>query len=215
MPFSGERGRTMDHRRRGLRLQWVTIGWNLLEVAVTVALGVAARSLALIAFGMDSLIEVFASLVVVWEMGGHDAPAGDALPRRRRRALTLVAVAFAVLAAYLVAGSADTILTGGRSDASPWGIAYLTVTAGVMFTLAWRKRVVGEALASEPFLAEARMTFLDGCLASAIVVALALRAALGWWWADPAAAALVAVAAAAEARSNWQEARAFAARHAA
>lgn len=206
----------MDHRRRGLRLQWITIGWNLLEVVVTVVLGVAAHSLALIAFGMDSLVEVFASLVVVWEMGGPGggdmgAASGAAgAPLRRRRALTLVAVAFAVLALYLVAGSADAILARGRSDSSPWGIAYLAVTAVVMFTLAWRKRLVGAALASDPFLAEARMTFLDGCLATAIVGALAVRAALGWWWADPAAAALVAVAAAGEARSNWHEARALA-----
>lgn len=199
----------MDHRRRGLRLQWITIGWNLLEVVVTVSLGVAAHSLALVAFGMDSLVEVFASLVVVWEMGAAPAAAAGA-SLRRRRALTLVAAAFAVLALYLVAGSADTILARGRSDSSPWGIAYLAVTAVVMFTLAWHKRLVGAALASDPFLAEARMTFLDGCLATAIVGALALRAAFGWWWADPLAAALVAVAAAGEARSNWREARALA-----
>src|SRR5690348_12243421 len=90
--------------RVGSRVQWATVAWNVGEVFVTVALGVAAGSLALIAFGLDSLVEVFTSLVVVWHMGGGDDTAGR--PRRDRVALKLIAGAFAALAVYLLAASA-------------------------------------------------------------------------------------------------------------
>jgi divalent metal cation (Fe/Co/Zn/Cd) transporter len=189
--------------RLGRRLQWATIAWNLGEVFVTVALGVAAGSLALIAFGLDSLVEVFASLVVVWHMSpGHR----DDRERRDRRALRLVAIAFAVLAVYLVAASARSMALAERPTSSPVGIAYLGATAGIMFALARMKRRIGGQLHSEPFLAEASMTFLDGCLAGGILVALVLNTVLGWWWTDPLAALLVGIIAAREARDRWREA---------
>ena len=183
-------------RRLGRRLQWATIAWNSLEVLVTVGLGLAARSLALIAFGLDSLVEVFASLVVIWHIG----PDGRRDRRRPdRRALRLVGLAFAALAVYLVAASLSSLVVGKQPGSSPLGIVYLAVTAVVMFVLARLKRRVGTALHSEPFRAEAAMTFLDGCLAAGILAALALNLGLGWWWADPLAALLVGGAAAREA----------------
>lgn len=189
--------------RLGRRLQWGTIVWNGMEVFVTIGLGIAARSLALVAFGLDSLVEVFASLVVLWHLdpgeGGHHA-------HRDRRALRLVALAFVVLAVYLVVAAIRSLAVGDQPDASPFGIAYLAVTAVVMFTLARLKRRVGTRLGSEPFLAEASLTFLDGCLASSILVALVLNATLDWWWADPVAALLIGAVALREARESWQEA---------
>ncbi len=187
--------------RLGGRLQWATIAWNSIEVFVTIGLGVAAGSLALVAFGLDSLVEVFASLVVVWHMNpgaeGHHA-------RRDRRAMRLVGAAFALLALYLVVAATRQLLLGEQPDSSPVGIVYLLVTAIVMFSLARWKRRVGSALESEPYAAEAAMTFLDGCLATSILVALALNLAFGWWRADPIAALLVGFAAAREAREAWQ-----------
>jgi divalent metal cation (Fe/Co/Zn/Cd) transporter len=97
-------------------------------------------------------------------------------------------------------------------SSSPLGIAYLGATAIVMFGLARWKRTVGMQLSSEPFVAEASMTFLDGGLATSVVLALALNAVLGWWWADPVAALLVAAAAAREARNGWSEASSSSAR---
>lgn len=199
---------TDEHRREteqlGRRLQWATIAWNSLEVFVTIGLGIAARSLALIAFGLDSLVEVFASLVVIWHMNpgaeGHHA-------RRDGRALRLVGIAFALLAVYLVVAGVRNVLSHEKAGTSPVGIAYLAVTAVVMFSLAAWKRRVGDRLDSEPFRAEASMTFLDGCLSSSILVALALNLLFGWWWADPAAALLIGVAAAREAVERWDEAR--------
>lgn len=184
----------------GRRLQWATIGWNSLEVFVTIGLGLAARSLALIAFGLDSLVEVFASLVVIWHM--HPGAAGHA-EHRDRRAMRLVGAAFAVLAVYLVVAGVRQLVTGDRPDSSIAGIAYLLVTAFVMFSLARWKRRIGTALGSEPFGAEASMTFLDGCLATSILGALALNLVFGWWWADPVAALLIGAVAAREARESF------------
>jgi divalent metal cation (Fe/Co/Zn/Cd) transporter len=186
---------------RGRRLQYATIAWNLMEVVVTVGLGIVAGSLALIAFGLDSLVEVFASVVVIWFIANHHQE------RRARRALRLVGVAFAVLAAYLIAASVYSLVQADAAESSPLGVAYLAATACVMFGLAKTKRALATAAHSEPLAAEARMTFLDGCLASGILVALVLNAALGIWWADPAAALLVAAFCVREALDNWQEAR--------
>lgn len=190
-----------DHRR-ALILEWTTIAWNSGEVFITIALGVAARSLALIAFGLDSVVEVFASLVVVWHIG----EAGSEFAPRTRRALRLVGSAFAVLAVLLTVGAVRVLIVGHETNDSPWGIAYLGVTAVVMFVLATAKRRVARRLDSEPLHAEATMTTLDGFLALSILGALAVDATLGWWWADPVATLVVAGVAANEAREAWEEA---------
>lgn len=190
--------------RLGRRLQWATIGWNSTEVFVAIGLGIVAHSLALTAFGLDSLVEVFASLVVIWHLTEGD---GVRHVVRDQRALRLVGVAFGVLAMYLVVAGVRALGAQIQPESSPMGIAALLVTAVVMFGLARWKRRVGIALDSEPFRAEASMTFLDGCLASSILTALALNLLLGWWWADPASALLIGAVAAHEARSSWREAR--------
>jgi len=183
---------------RGRRLQLWTIAWNLMEVFVTIGLGIAAGSLALVAFGLDSIVEVFASVVAIWYIKDHHAD------RRSLRALRLVAVSFVVLAVYLLIASGYSIATGSKAESSPYGIAYLVVTAGVMFGLARVKRVTALESNSAPLRAEASMTFLDGCLATGILTALVLNAAAGLWWADPAAALLVAAACIREAVDTWR-----------
>lgn len=190
-------------QRRALALEYATIAWNIGEAVFTISLGIAAGSLALIGFGTDSIIEVFASSVVVW----HIRP-GDATDRaaRTRKALRLVAVAFLALAVVLAVASLRELLTGGRAGESLIGIGYLAVTAAVMFALAVAKHHTAAALDSAPLRSEASMTFLDGVLSTLTLTGLALNAAFGWAWADPAAALFVAVAAANEGRENLREA---------
>ena len=168
---------------------------------VTVGLGLAAASLALIAFGLDSLVEIFASVVVIWYIGNHHAE------RRAMHALRLVAVAFAVLGTYLFAASVYNLAAGDMPGSSPLGIAYLAFAASAMFVLAVKKRSLARRAGSEPLAAEANMTFLDGCLATSILLALVLNAVWGIWWADPAAALLVAVFCFHEAIVNWTASR--------
>jgi divalent metal cation (Fe/Co/Zn/Cd) transporter len=191
-------------QRLAIRLEYATIAWNVGEAFFTIALGIAAASLALIGFGADSLIEVFASSVVVWHLRpGH---ATDR-PERTRLALRLVAFAFAALSLVLAAAALRNLLGGVRADESPLGIAYLAATACVMFGLAIWKRRIATTLDSAPLRSEAALTFLDGILSVLTLTGLALNAAVGWWWADPAAALIVAFAAAREARENLLESR--------
>ena len=197
-----ERG-TLEHlHRRGLRLEWATNGWNAMEVVVTISLGLQAGSLALIAFGLDSIIEIFASMVVIRSLHDNRRDPGD---RRVHHSLRLIAVAFWLLGAFLAVVGTRALIQGDRPGNSPLGIAYLAVTAFAMFGLARLKRVTGDALGSEPLLSEAGMTFLDGCLSTSILIALVLNAWLGWWWTDAGAALLVAGFAIDEGVKRWRE----------
>ena len=191
--------------RRGIRLEWATTAWNLMEVFVTIGLGLAARSLALVAFGLDSMIEVFASTVVIWHLTiGADPPV-----RRTQVALRLIAAAFIALAVFLVVASVRSLVLGTTPDDAPFGVAYLSLTAVVMFSLAVAKRRTARRLGSEPLEAEASMTFLDGCLSVGILSALMANILLGWWWADGVAALAIGGFAAREARDSLREAAAL------
>jgi len=173
-----------------------------MEVVVTISLGVQAGSLALIAFGLDSIVEIFASTIVIRNLRDDRHDPGD---QRIHRALRLIGIAFWLLAAFLIVASIRGLVRGDRPDSSPLGIAYLSVTALVMFGLARLKRTTAAELGSEPLHAEAGMTFLDGCLSSGILTALALNASLGWWWTDAAAALLVAGFAINDGIAHWRE----------
>jgi divalent metal cation (Fe/Co/Zn/Cd) transporter len=173
-----------------------------MEVVVTIALGVRAGSLALIAFGLDSVVEVFASTVVIRNLRDDRNDPGD---RRVHRSLRLIAIAFWLLAAFLTVLSVRGLVRGDRPDSSPFGIAYLALTAFAMFGLARLKRVTADELASEPLQAEAAMTFLDGCLSIGILTALVFHTWFGWWWADATAALLVAGFAVKEGIDHWRE----------
>jgi len=189
-------------QRRALRLEWVTNAWNLMEVVVTVTLGIRAGSLALIAFGLDSLVEVFASTVVIVHLRDGRPDVGD---RRTHRALRLIAAAFFTLSGYLIVVSVRSLILANRPSGSPFGVAYLAVTACVMFGLAVLKRDTSRAMGSEPLGREAAMTFLDGCLAVGILVALVLTSTAGWWWADAVAAFGVGCYAARAGVSSWRQ----------
>jgi divalent metal cation (Fe/Co/Zn/Cd) transporter len=194
------------HQKHALRLEYATIAWNVGEAVLTITLGMVAGSLALIGFGTVSVVEVFASSVVVWHLlPGHEKDDAD----RTRRALRLTASAFGVLAAVLAIGATRDLLSGRIAGGSPWGIVYLAITAVVMFALAVAKRRTAHQLDSAPLRSEAKMTFLDGALSTATLVGLALNAYAGWWWADPLAALLVALAAANAAHETWGEATEF------
>ena len=167
-----------DLRRRGLRLVWIGIVWNITEAAISIGLGIAAGAIALVAFGADSLIEVFASLVVVWHT--KDFLVGEEAARTGR-SLRLIAVAFALLGGVLIIGALIRLIDGTVPDESPLGIAYLAVTAAVMLTLGILKRRTAAELESGPLRADAHVSYLDALLATLVLISLALNAAFGWW----------------------------------
>ncbi len=179
--------------RRGFALEYATLAWNLAGIAVLAVAAIAARSVALAGFALDSLIEIGASIVVIWELSGT----GEA---RQRRGLRLIGYAFAALALYLLVQSTVVLATGYRPHHSVPGIIWTTVTAVVMFALAAGKARTGRALGNPVLRAEGRVTMIDGILATAVLLGLVLNAVLGWWWADPAAGYVLVFYAAREVR---------------
>lgn len=192
--------------RMALRLEYLTVGWNLGEAVLTITLGSIAGSLALIAFGTSSMVEIFASAVVIWHLKPNRSSRALA---RTVLALRLVAGAFLALAVVLGITAVRDLVSGRVAGESWWGVAYLAVTAIVMFVLARAKRKIARRLGSEPLEAEATMTHIDGILSTSTLTGLALNAAFGLWWADPVAALIVAAFAINETRENWEEAQAL------
>lgn len=166
--------------RRGRALELATLAWNVVGIVVLAVAAVSAGSVALAGFGLDSLIEIGASTVVLWELAGS----GEA---RQRRALRLIGAAFTALAAYLLAQSTWSLAVGSRPEPSGLGIAWTAATALVMFALAVGKARTGRALGNPVLVAEGRVTTIDALLALVVLLGLLLNAAAGWWWADPAA----------------------------
>jgi divalent metal cation (Fe/Co/Zn/Cd) transporter len=169
-----------DLIRRGFALEWVTLGWNIAGIVILAIAAVTARSVALAGFGLDSLIEIGASTVVIWELSGTAA-------ERQRRGLRLIGWAFTALAVYLLVQSTVLLAVGYHPRHSLLGIIWTAVTAVVMFALAAGKVRIGAALGNLVLKTEGRVTMIDGILAAAVLSGLALNAAAGWWWADPAA----------------------------
>jgi len=179
--------------RRGFALEYVTLAWNVVGIVVLAIAAISARSVALAGFGLDSLIEIGASTVVIWELSGRDE-------ERQRRGLRLIGYGFAALAVYLLVQSTVILATDYHPQHSALGIAWTAVTAVVMFALAAGKTRTGGALNNPVLRTEGRVTMIDGILAVAVLVGLALNAALGWWWADPAAGYVLVCYAAREVR---------------
>ena len=179
--------------RRGFALEYATLGWNVVGIVVLAIAALAARSVALAGFGLDSLIEIGASTVVSWELSGSGA-------HRQRIALRLIGWAFAALACYLLIQSTVVLASGYHPGHSALGIGWTAVTAAVMFALAAGKASTGSALGNPVLTAEGRVTMIDGILAAAVLLGLALNAAAGWWWADPAAGYVLVYYAVREAR---------------
>ncbi|MEU7058195.1 cation transporter [Streptomyces sp. NPDC046197] len=166
--------------RRGFALEYTTLAWNVVGIVVLAFAAISAKSVALAGFGLDSLIEIGASTVVVWELSG----AGQ---DRQRRALKLIGVGFGLLAVYLLVQSTWVLAAGYHPHRSPLGIAWSAITAAVMFALAAGKARAGAALDNPVLKTEGRVTLIDGLLAAAVLLGLVLNATVGWWWADPAA----------------------------
>jgi divalent metal cation (Fe/Co/Zn/Cd) transporter len=185
--------------RRGLWLEYATLGWNVVGTAVVLTAAARTGSAALAGFGLDSAIEIFASVVVVWQLEGREQ-------RRERLALKLIGTAFIALAVYVLVQSVWTLLANAHPAPSPLGIVWLAVTCAVMLLLAWGKSVTGRRLGNPVLTTEARVTLIDAALAGAVLVGIGLNALLGWWWADPLAGLVIVHYGLTEGRAAWKHA---------
>jgi divalent metal cation (Fe/Co/Zn/Cd) transporter len=185
--------------RRGLRLEYATLAWNVPGAVILIVAAAAADSVAFAGFGVDSAIEIVASAVVVWQLKGEEGS------DRERRALRIIAIAFVLLAIYIALQSALTFSSGSHPGHSTLGIVWLAATVVAMFALAAGKRDAGQRLANRVLQTESRVTVIDGALAVAVLLGVGLNAAVGWWWADPAAGLVILVYGLREARHAWAD----------
>ena len=186
--------------QRGLWLEYFTLAWNVVGTVVVIIAAIAAHSVALAGFGLDSLIEIGASTVVIWQLKNmHNR-------QREQRALRLIAISFYALALYILAQSAHTLASQARASTSMLGIVWLGLTLVVMLSLAAGKHKVGTRLDNPVLKTEARVTLVDAYLAAAVLCGLALNSLLGWWWADPIAGLVIVFYGFIEGRHAWKEA---------
>ncbi|HYN95298.1 MAG TPA: cation transporter [Pilimelia sp.] len=184
--------------RRSLHLAYATACYNLLEGGAAVTAGVAASSVALLGFGLDSFVEVSSALVVIWQFRSR-------VPEdRERMALRLIAVSFFALAAWVSVDAMRSLLGGEQAETSPVGIAIAAVSIVVMPLLVWAKRRTGRELGSATVVADSMQTMLCTYLSAIVLVGLVLDATLGWWWADPVAALVIAAVAVREGAEAWR-----------
>lgn len=185
-------------QRRATRLAWFTVGWDAIEGILAVTIGVLAGSIALIGFGIDSSIEVFAAGVVVWQLKRPDDEGRQAL------ALRLIGSTFFALAIYVSYEAIKDLVTQDRPDASILGIVLNIVALAVMIPLARMKRDVGQRLGNRTVIADSAETRLSNYLSVSVLIGLGLNALFGWWWADPIAALIIAGVAVNEGREAWE-----------
>lgn len=187
--------------RRGLVLEYLTIGWNSLEAVAGIALGITAGSIALVGFALDSVAETASGGVLVWRLGAERR--GRTAEDVERRAVRGVGAAFLLLAVYVGARSAFDLAVGSRPDTSVPGIVLAAVSLAAMPLLAWRKRIVARGLDSRAMLGDSTQTVLCALLSAVLLAGLVANALLGWWWADPAAGLVIAALAAREGHELW------------
>jgi divalent metal cation (Fe/Co/Zn/Cd) transporter len=189
--------------KRGQRLAWLTIGWNTVEGVVAVASGIVAGSVALVGFGVDSYVEVFAGAVILWRLT-KEVHGERVSEQAERRAVKLIAATFVVLAVGIGVESVRKLVSGERPRESVAGIAITIVSLIVMPVLARAKRRVGRQIGSRAVEADATETTLCVWMSAIVLSGLVLNSLFGWWWADPLAGFGIVYVAGREGIEHWR-----------
>jgi hypothetical protein len=190
-----------DKTRLGRRAQLLAataVTYNVIEAIIAITAGLAAGSVALVGFGLDSVVEVSSGLIILWQFR-HRMP-----ETRERQALRMMAFSFFALAGYVAFESTRALISGHDPDSSPVGIGLAAASLAVMPFLSWAQRRTGKALGSNAVVADSTQTLLCTYLSAVLLVGLVLNATLGWSWADPLAGLVIAVIALKEGREAWR-----------
>jgi cation diffusion facilitator family transporter len=181
--------RREELHRRGLRLEWFTVTWNVVEAFVAIGVGVVVGSVALVGFGVDSGIEVISAVALLWRLrkAGPHASAEEQ-GAAERKALYLVAATFFLLAAYITYEAIGALLSGEGPESSTVALVLSVVSILIMPTLAYLKGRTGRELGSRALVADSVETWVCAYLSVALLAAVGLNVAFGWWWSDPAGA---------------------------
>lgn len=189
-----------QHLKRGRKLEYFTLGWNILEAVVAIGAGLLAGSIALVGFGVDSFIESTSGAILLWRLASPVR--GES---REQLALRLVGVSFFLLAAYVCFEAVKSLVTSEEPKASLPGIVLVILSLIVMPLLARAKRRVAVDIASHALVADSRQTDICAYLSAIVLGGLALNALFGWWWADPVAALIMVPIITREGFEAWQE----------
>jgi divalent metal cation (Fe/Co/Zn/Cd) transporter len=195
----GERDAAVAQARR---LNQISLAWNVAEMFVALLAGIAAGSVSLIGFGIDSGIEVSAALILGWRL--HQERRGGCMADYDRTATRLIAVAFVALAAYVWVDAATDLVDRARPEASVPGLLLAVASVILMPWLARKKRALAPALGSQAVSADAQQTSLCALLSAVLIVGLGLNTVFGWWWADPVAALVIGALALEAGRRVWR-----------
>lgn len=191
--------------RKALRLEYFTVGWNLIEGVVAVAAALASGSVVLLGFGLDSFVECASAGVLVWRLRAeHGMKRVADVERIDRKAHRLVAATLFGLAAYISFDSLAALISRERPEPTPVGIVLTMLSIGLMIWLARAKRRAAAALRSRALEADAFQTTACWWISVAALAGLGLNAVWGWWWADPLAALVLAGLIVSEAREAWR-----------
>ena len=184
--------------RRARLLAAASVAYNGLEATIAIGAGLVAGSIALVGFGLDSIVEVSSGLIVLWQFR-HPLPES-----RERRALRLMAISFFGLAAYVTAESVRALVGRHEPDVSTVGMALAATSLVVMPVLSWAQRRTGRSLGSNAVVADSTQTLLCTYMSAVLLAGLALNATLGWAWADPVAGLVIAAVAVREGVGAWR-----------
>ncbi len=190
---------------KALWLEYLTVGWNVIEGVIAVIAAIAAGSVALMGFGIDSFVESASGLVLIWRLAAEGRHASAlAIERVERRAQRLVAISLFGLAAYITGDAAYSLVTGERPAPSTVGMVLTAVSLVVMWWLARAKLRAARSLGSRALESDAFQTTACWWLSVAALVGIGLNAALSWWWADPVAAVVISLLIMREGREAWR-----------
>jgi divalent metal cation (Fe/Co/Zn/Cd) transporter len=184
--------------RRAQLLATASIAYNLVEAVIAIAAGLVAGSIALVGFGLDSVVEVSSGLIIVWQFR-HPLPES-----RERRALRLMALSFFALGAYVTVESVRALADGHDPEPAPVGIGLAAASLVIMPFLSWAQRRTGRSLGSNAVVADSTQTLLCTYLSAVLLAGLVLNARLGWAWADPVAGLVIAAVAVREGVEAWR-----------
>ncbi len=187
--------------RLGLVLEYLTLAWNAIGFPITMYAGSQAGSIALIGFSLDSVIEIGASTIVIWQLNDSDNK------QRERLALRLIGGAFLLQAVYVMLQSIIVLFSRSIPQSSTVGIIWQTLTFIVMLSLAAGKAYTGKKLRNITLKTEAQVTLIDAYLAASVLIGLLLNSLLGWWWADPFAGFVIVFYGFKEGWHAWVESR--------
>jgi divalent metal cation (Fe/Co/Zn/Cd) transporter len=191
--------------RTALRLEYFTVVYNIAEALTSIFFGVAASSIALVGFGLDSIVESLSGLILIWRLKHHDSYSREDEERIEKNAQRFVAATFFVLGIYVLYESVSKLVTHDISQPSPIGIIIAITSTIVMPVLAWRKQVIGTAIGSKALIADSKETITCAFLSVALLVGLGANYLFGFWQADPLVGFIIVIFLFREGYEGWNE----------